>query len=364
MPVKLNQEVLETLEEDVLVRDTAVKGLMATRTKKKPVVFKVQHDLRGKTIRMTLDTRDLTEARIQARTIANQIAAGIDPRHRPEDRPSLTLRDAMLAYADRPELRASTREGIRGCIRNLNGIANRPLFSLRKSDCREAHQKIVSKAVANTTFRYVSACWAYHAKFDDEAKASDNPCSGVLWWPSKAKALRSFDLAVWFEDVRRVPVPRQQFHLLCLFGGVRVGTLKQTRWDWVAEDRITFPAAAMKSDRDFVLPLSTPMREIVASIPRLGEFVFPAYSASGHLSTHKEPILGDRIGHQLRKYNSSIAEAIGVPDLHLGALLDHSAPGLRRNYGSREVVFQTLLEHQERISAAIISAGNFTFPGS
>lgn len=367
-PTKLNKEVLDALPLGRIVRDTDVKGLFAIRNQG-GIAFKVQHDLKGKSIRLTLATRDLKEARGQARTIANQIAAGIDPRPGKalpnRDGPEgWTLRAAMLRYIDKPTHREGTRAGIRDSLRNLTPILDRRLGSLVKSDMRDAHQRIPSKAVANTTFRYVQAALEYAAKFDDDHRLPRNPCEGVMWWPAKAKPFVPFDLRWWSAAVATVPEPRRQYFLLALLSGAREGTLMQTQWDFVQADRIFYPAAAMKSDRDFAMPLSTPMRAVIASIPRLHpKWLFPTTSAAGHMTETAQRQLIDpatgksQTSHNLRKHFRSVAEALGIPPAHAGALLDHAQVGLDKNYSSRIMLFDALLQHQETISAEMFRRG-------
>ncbi len=367
-PTKLNKEVLDALPLGRIVRDTDVKGLFAV-CNQGGIAFKVQHDLKGKTIRMTLNTRDLKIARAEARTIANQIAAGIDPRPGkalanrigPE---AWTLRETMARYIDKPSHREGTRAGIRDSLRNLTSILERRLGSLLKSDMRDAHRRIPSKSVANTTFRYVQAALEYAAKFDDDNRLANNPCDGIEWWPSKAKPFVPFDLRWWSDAVASVPEPRRQYFLLAILSGAREGTLMATEWDFVRPDRIFYPAASMKSDRDFALPLSMPMRAVIASIPRLhAKWVFPTNSACGHMTETAQRQLIDpttdkaQTSHNLRKHFKSVADALGIPPAHAGALLDHAQVGLDKNYSSRLYLFEALLKHQETISAELIRRG-------
>lgn len=368
MPVKLNDEELRKITEGELVRDTDVKGLIATRTKA-GLVFKVQHDLKGKTVRMTLATKDLKEARAQARTIKTQIAAGIDPRPGkalanrigPE---AWTLRETLERYIAKPTHRDGTRAGIRDVFRNLTPILDLRLGSLVKSDMRDAHKRIPSQAVANTTFRYVQAAIEYAAKFDDDNRLPRNPCEGVMWWPTKAKPFVPFDLGWWSEALLTVPQPRQQYFMLSILSGAREGTLMQTQWEFITEDRIFYPASVMKSDRDFALPLSWAMRLVIEKIPRLhAKWVFPGDSKCGHMTETAQRQLIDpttgksQTSHNLRKHFKSIADLLGIPPAHAGALLDHAQVGLDKNYSSRLMLFDALLQHQETISAELVRRG-------
>lgn len=366
-PQKLNQEILAGITEGEMVRDTDVKGLIATRTKTGGLTFKVQHDLRGKTIRMTLRTGDLKDARAQARQIKSQIAAGIDPRMpEPESDPgpeAWTVREAMERYIDKPTHRDTTRRAIRSHLLYLRPIAETLLGSLTKSTVREAHERVLSRSAADGGFRYLRAAYNYAAKFDDANRLPPNPTSGIVWGKARARKFEPFDLADWSAKLVQVAIPRRQFHLLCLLGGVRVGTLKQLEWQMIDLEShvIRFDAETMKSDRDFDMPLSEDMVAVIKTIPLLhSQWVFPSTSATGHMAEHgewrgKEKLLVT--GHALRKMYRSTALALGIPDAHASALLDHAQVGLDKNYASRKLLANALLNHQEAISKELQRLG-------
>lgn len=371
MPIKLNQENLKSIREGEMVRDNDVVGLIATRTKTGGLTFKVQHDLRGKTIRMTLRTKELKEARAEARAIKSQIAAGIDPRlPAPSAAPgpeTWTVNEAIERYADKPNLREGTKAAILHHRLYLRPLLEVRLGDLTKSKCRDAHAKVHARAAADGAFRYLRAAYNYAAKFDDHGALRANPTSGVNWGKAVVRKFEPFDLAEWSTQVAQVAIPRRQFHLLCLLGGFRVGTLKQLEWDMIDRNgrAIHFTAAAMKSDRDFDAPLSDLMVDVIQSIPRLdARWVFPAESESGHLEEPDEWRYVNKMrrrqlvtGHQLRKMYRSTALALGIPDAHAGALLDHAQVGLDKNYASRKLLGDALLNHQEAISKELQRLG-------
>ena len=50
------------------------------------------------------------------------------------------------------------------------------------------------------------------------------------------------------------------------------------QWKWIDEKNqiITFPAEATKNNRPHTFPIGDVAAEILAGLPRIGEFVFPA----------------------------------------------------------------------------------------
>jgi hypothetical protein len=238
------------------------------------------------------------------------------------------------------------------------------LDSLTKSLVRETHAKLPKRTVADGAFRYFRAAYNYAIKFDDakrlEAVDDHRPYAGIAWGKPKARKPIAFDLKEWGEALKEVTPVRRQFHLLLLTGGLRKSTGWSTTWDMIdlPSRVIRYDAATMKSDRDFHLPLSDYMVELIESIPRLDrKWVFPASSKSGHITEAKEPELGQAVAHQLRKRHYTVGLALGISEAHLGALHDHSQPGLEKNYGSRAELFDVLLNHQQRISAALRKQG-------
>lgn len=364
MPVRLTEDFVNRMPVGQWERDTEVKGLIVTRNSK-GIRYKFQMDLRGRTIRKTFDVVSLKEARAAARTLKNQVSAGVDPRLPKSNRAgpeTWTLREALERYAEKPGLKEGTRKGIRDSYRYLEPLLGRRLANLDKDDCREVHAAILSPAVANTTFRYVRAAWNWAEKFDNDDALGKNPTRGVIWHPAKARPAVAFDLADWSRRIAVVSVPRQQFHILCLLTGVRVGTLKKAEWSMFEGDRFRFPDSVMKSGRDFVLPLSTQAIAVVESIPRLDRrWIFPAASKTGHMVEHYQPeLVANGVllsAHQARKNFRTMAEVCGVPEAHAGALLDHAQVGLNRNYVSITALFDELQTAAQKINDELFRRG-------
>jgi integrase len=65
---------------------------------------------------------------------------------------------------------------------------------------------------------------------------------------------------------------------LLIPAGQRRGEIGLLQWKWIDEDNriITFPAEATKNNRAHSFPIGNIASEILAGLPRIGEFVFPA----------------------------------------------------------------------------------------
>jgi hypothetical protein len=91
---------------------------------------------------------------------------------------------------------------------------------------------------------------------------------------------------------------------------------------------------------------------------RAQDWVFPADSASGHLSETKED--RDELskwGNDLRQTFRTIATAIGVSEIDAKLLMNHAMPGVNAGYITRHKLLHDHLRRQQQvISSAVFAA--------
>jgi integrase len=132
------------------------------------------------------------------------------------------------------------------------------------------------------------------------------------------------------------PLARDYLRLL-LFTGFRRGEAAALRHSEVdlGLGVIRLPAARTKARREFDLPMTDVVRELLAKRPRdASGWVFPADSRSGHI---EEPrfalrLVRERTGidvsaHDLRRTFVTVAESTDISPLALKALVNHSFGG-------------------------------------
>jgi hypothetical protein len=126
-------------------------------------------------------------------------------------------------------------------------------------------------------------------------------------------------------------------------------------------------------DRAFHMPLSEAMLECLDRARELGaqmhprharEWIFPADSPDGHLVEHKERRVpkargGTRgvlfkWGGDLRQSYRTVAQEVGVGEVHVHLLLNHRMPGVSAGYITRGALLDHLREQQKRISRKIL----------
>ena len=123
------------------------------------------------------------------------------------------------------------------------------------------------------------------------------------------------------------------------------------------------PASSTKQKQAHCVPLSEPVRQLLAEIRSPGEFVFPSHGATGHRAdvksnwktiTKAADISGLRI-HDLRHSFASQLASDGASLPLIGALLGHSNPQTTQRYSHLFDDPQRVAV--ERLGAVVAAAG-------
>jgi integrase len=123
---------------------------------------------------------------------------------------------------------------------------------------------------------------------------------------------------------------------LLILTGQRRGEIASLRWEYINEaDRtITLPASATKNNRQHTFPYGHLTQQLLKSVPRLGENVFPArgnLEASFSGWSKCKDVFDKRCQiapwtlHDLRRTYSTIHAAIGTPPHITERLLNHAS---------------------------------------
>ena len=206
-----------------------------------------------------------------------------------------------------------------------------------------------------------------HSRKTARSLPAENPVTAVDWNPEKRRntALGLNELPAWVGQLRALDNPiRREFHWFLLLSGSRPDALKRARIEHVDfRSRILhIPKPKGGEIRAFDIPLSRTMIRCLVRVLRLGrilhpvqgqEWLFPADSESGHLVEHKE----DRTtlakwGNDLRQTYRTVAQTVGVADLDIHLLMNHSVIGVNAGYINRNKLLRDhLRQQQEMISA-------------
>ncbi len=379
-----------------IVRDADLPGFfvkIGTRTKS----FMVQADLwqgdrrQSVTVKVgeagRLPTR---EARAKAKILLGTIADGIDPRPKPADARMAvsatnpgdpTLREAWASYRDSHMRRKGRSEGT---IRNyadhierlmaswldepLSTIGNDPsCVKLRHDQLTEAN----GPYIANGCMRSLRAIYN-HARKTARSLPSENPVLAVDWNAEQRRdtAMGVVDLLPWLHELAAIANPvRREFHLFLLLSGSRPDPIKRARLTQLDLRRriLHIPKPKGGADRAFDIPLSREMIRCLVRAMRAGRemypeqariWLFPADSATGHLIEHKEDRADlSKWGNDLRQTYRTVGQAVGVNDVDMHMLMNHTLPGVNAGYITRNKLLGDHLRGQQQlISSKVIHA--------
>ena len=174
------------------------------------------------------------------------------------------------------------------------------------------------------------------------------------------------DLPAWWARVQALENPlRREMQTLAILSGLRPGTLVGVERDWIDLEAQAIKIPRMKSGREFHLPLSGPMVEIVQRALELGDvlyprasWLFPTRSNDGRrvIATQvwREKRLPSETGHILRHTYRTLAHAAGITETDGRLLLDQKVPGISGVYIQERALFDHLQDRQEHMSAYIL----------
>lgn len=207
---------------------------------------------------------------------------------------------------------------------------------------------------ANSVFRVFRAIYNRVAR--QYEGMPDNPCVAVDWYREEERdaAIAEKDLPNWYADVLGMDNPiRRDYLLFVLFTGLRRGSAASVKWEDVKfEDRALFvPNPKGGKDRAFHLPLSDFLVDLLkkrqecdvtnAVFPK-SPYVFPAESASGHISEPKVRLSVPFSVHGLRHTFITQAYQLGIPEPVIQVLVNHavsarSSRKITRNYYTPDI---------------------------
>ena len=190
--------------------------------------------------------------------------------------------------------------------------------------------------------RFYSWCLANHIVEENPTARMRVPPPGK----SRDRVLSDDELRAVWNAARTLRTP---FHgivaLLCLTGARR-SEVAALRWEWITEDRIEWPAEAVKNGRRHAIPVGDEVLAVLASLPRQSgsPYVFPALRQSRETTT---------TFNGWGKPKARFDEECGAAGWTLHDLRRTYASGMQR-LGVRLEVTEALLNHRSGSSAGIV----------
>jgi integrase len=290
----------------------------------------------------------IATARDEAKRLRRVVDAGGDPLGEEQaERAAPTVADLCERYAAEhlPKKRPSSQKDDRGFIKDdiLPRLRRLKVADVTFTDIDRVHREITKRAPirANRCASLLSKMFALAIRWGWRA---DNPCKGIErnQENKRKRYLKGDELArltvalAEHRDPQAADIVR-----VLLFTGARRGEVLAMKWADLdlAAGVWTKPGATTKQKTEHRVPLSAPVRQLLAAIPQASEYVFP-----GRLGSHRVEIKGNwaaiceaakldgvRI-HDLRHSYASILASAGLSLPVIGALLGHTRPETTARY--------------------------------
>lgn len=379
MRAKITQSLVERASspergKSILYADPELRGfyLIVSATKR---AFYVQSLVNGKQVRTKLGDHPALDAK-QARDLARQTLVSMRNGSNPNEErrkaraQSITLKQALDLHLAAKPLSPRTKDDYRyNCEYYLSDWLEKPLAEIGadRARVRERHVRITAKhgaPSADGVFRILRA--VYNRALREHPDLPPNPTANVDYHGLRRRKVDASaeNLKAWGKAVVALGNPvRRDLHLFMILTGMRRTAACEARAEHLSEskDRLHVPRPKGGAARAFDLPLSAPLRDLLAhrveenkQAFRSSPWLFPADSESGHVAEVAQCELGDLTGHALRHTYATLALEAGVPIAELKFLLNHAAGNVTMGYLNPSL--DHLRTWQEKASAKVLDA--------
>lgn len=360
--MKLTMRAIDALKcpegkKDQLVFDDEQRGLAIRVTASGSKTYLAQYTIEGRKRRVPLGScsgLSLAAARAAAAGIMGERAKGNDvAAERKEaaslarvrdEREKLTLAVLVDTWSDLHLVNKRPRyatEAVRAIRNAFPRLLNSPAAAVDRQDVVRVLDELNRQgrgAMASRTVAYGKACYSWAIK---RGSLKENPFSALPVAPieRRDRVLTDDELAaIWkASDPRTSHGAMVRFLMLT---GQRREEVAGATWEEVSPDLSswTLPAKRAKNGVTHIVPLSQPARELLASLPRGGDLIFPGRSG---------------VFNGWSKCKERLDAAAGVHDWRLHDLRRTLATGLQR-LGVRLEVTEAVLNHTSGSRTGIV----------
>jgi integrase len=356
MPViKLTKSVIDKLpfaeSGQLIYRDSELLGF-GLRVGMKRKTFIAEKKINGSTTRVTLGgypELPVEVARKMAQEALVKMITGTNPNQEKADNKvrTVTLEQVYEDFKKSRSHKPKTIITYDGDMRRAYGDwLHLQLPSITKNMIEDRHMKISiesGKASANRCGRMLRSILNFaigkYELSNGNAVLSENPfnrLSRTKQWHRvgrKTGYLKPNQFPAFFRELDQVPNEVvADFIRFILFTGCRRSEAATLMWKHVNIPNRSFIIADPKNHNPIELPLTTYLMELILRrhSSKINDYVFPAYSKSGHIEEPKKTIanLGKSIDHpfclhDLRRTYVTIAESLDVSQYAVKALVNH-----------------------------------------
>jgi integrase len=329
------------------IPDSGCRGLYLVLQPSGRRAWAVRYRFGGKTRKLTLDAGlTLAEARRAATAALHEVERGHDPAAQKFDaraqaekaadaRARDTVENLAAQFIEQYAKRRTRANSWRQTVHVFDDIVlpvwrGRTIHDIVRRDIRELVESIAADrpVMANRTLAVLSKFFNWLCGRD---VISASPCAGVER-PHKEQArdrvLSDGEVKALWLACDAVGGPAGACIKLLLLTGQRRSEIAELRWSEVDGNQLKLSAERMKGKDAHIVPLSAKAREIIAALPRTGEFVWGAAPIS-HFDRIKRELdaqMGDIpawVIHDVRRTVASGLARLGTPIPTIEKLLAH-----------------------------------------
>ena len=318
----------EAGRKDMLVFDSGQRGLGVRVTSGGGKTYLAQYNWHGQKRRIPLGSCSavpLANARDAVRAIMGDVAKGIDPaaeRKKAAAHEALTL-EALLSdwralhlAAKRPRYAAEAVRALRNAFpRHLD----LPAANLSRATVVKTLDSMARKgsvAMAACTAAYGKAAYGWAIK---RGTLETNPFAGIPVAPTtrRERVLTDDELAAMWRSTAS-PGPFNGIVRMLTLTGQRREEVAGMTWAEISDDAWTIPANRAKNGRAHIVPLSAPVQELLHTVPRAGDLVFPSLKGPFNSWARAKAALDAKSGvtgwwlHDLRRTVATGLQRLGV----------------------------------------------------
>lgn len=341
---------LEPPAERTSYSDSEVPGLQLRHSPSGAKVFSLYKRIKasGTTERITIGKYPevtIETARKIAQELNQKIAAGLNPAELKRSlQKELTFAEFFEQYMtqwSKPFKRSWEQDQAKYDQYFATTLGKLKISAISPADIRSLTQKVAAtKPVsANRNLALLNAIFNKAVEWDI---VQSNPCKPIKKTPEKSRTrfLQADELAPFFKALEEEPNPilRAYFSLL-FFTAARRANVLAMRWEQLDFTNNVWNIPTSKNGRPLTIPLIPQAIEVLNSLPKMGQWVFPSHGKTGHRVAPDKPW-------------KQLLERAGIEDFHI-----HDARRSAASYmaiaGTSLPIIGAILGHQSQASTAI-----------
>lgn len=348
---KSDIEKLTSPEKGVITYfDTGFRGLKLYVTANGVKTFFVRKMVNGRDERFILGQYpdlSIQNARDKALLTLSDLANGRNPNEEKKaNRAEQKLGDLFIEFMERysKKEKKSWVYDQREIPKFYSDWFKRRLSDIKKTEIQRRHEKIRDENGLYQANRCLERIRAMYNKAIEWGWKGDNPTSGIKKFKEikRDRFLQPNEAKDFFESLKlEENIIIRNYFYMALFTGARKTNVLEMRWEQIDMKSALWRIPDTKNGEPVVVPLISYAMELLRSMPRISEWVFPnSKSKSGHIEDPKKAwnrilrranIENLRI-HDIRRTMGSWEALTGASMLVIGKSLGHKSTSATQVY--------------------------------